>query len=74
VAGRTPPDLNFGDRVFGVRSGGELQIFFCTVLFAFLLGVLQKLSVLTWCFGGEVVVFCVVDVVFWQSLFRLLKM
>jgi hypothetical protein len=44
--------------------GGTLEYFFCVVLCAFLLGVLRKTGVLTWCFGGEVVVFCVVDVVF----------
>jgi hypothetical protein len=38
--------------------------FFARGYFAILLGVLEKLGVLMWCFGGEVVVFCVVDVVF----------
>jgi len=38
------------------------------------MGVLKKSGVLTWCFGGEVVVFCVVDVVFWQSCFEVGKM
>jgi hypothetical protein len=40
-----------------------LSIFFARI-FAVLLGVLGKLGVLTWWFGGEVVVFCMVDVVF----------
>jgi hypothetical protein len=41
---------------------------------AFLQGVLAKRLVLVWCFGGEIVVICVADVVFWQSLFGELKM
>jgi hypothetical protein len=49
---------------FGLRLAARWSIFFCVVLCAFLLGVLRKTGVLTWCFGGEVVVFCVVDVVF----------
>jgi len=40
---------------------------------AFLLGVLAKRLVLVWCFCGVIVVICVVDVVFWQSLFGGLK-
>jgi hypothetical protein len=38
----------------------------------FLLGVLAESLFLVWCFGG--VVICVVDVVFWQSLFCVGKM
>jgi len=40
----------------------------------FLQGFLRKVGVLVWCFCGVTVVFCVVDVEFKQSLFRLLKM
>jgi hypothetical protein len=42
----------------------DSSIFFARGYFAILLGVLEKSGVFTWCFGGEVVVFCVVDVVF----------
>jgi len=41
-----------------------LRIFFCRDVCAVLLGILGKLGVLTWCFGGEVVVICMVNVVF----------
>jgi hypothetical protein len=33
-----------------------------------LLGVLAKTGVFLWCFGGENVVDCVVNVVFWRSV------
>jgi hypothetical protein len=33
-------------------------------------GILRKRGVLGWFLGGENVVDCVVNVVFWQSLFR----
>ncbi|WP_433984644.1 hypothetical protein RBB78_08395 [Tunturiibacter empetritectus] len=69
IGSAPPPDLNLGVG-FGVRLGGGVEYFFCAGVCAFLLGVFEKSGVLTWCFGGEVVVFCVVDVVFWQSLFR----
>jgi len=49
---------------FGVQKGGGVEYFFARGVCAFLLGVLRKTGVLTWCFGGEVVVFCVVDMVF----------
>ena len=39
----------------------------------FLQGFLRKIGVLTWFFGGENVVFCVVDVEFKHPLFWLLK-
>ncbi|WP_433966753.1 hypothetical protein [Tunturiibacter gelidiferens] len=47
-------------------AGGAARLgyFFDGGVCAFSLGVLRKLGVLTWCFGGEVVVVCVVDVVF----------
>lgn len=56
--------FEFGDRVL-VRQ--TTDFFLRGPLCAFA-GGFRKLGVLTWCFGGEVVVFCVVDVVFWQSL------
>ena len=40
----------------------------------FLLGILRKRRVWMWFFGGENVVECVVNVVFWQSLSRGEKM
>jgi hypothetical protein len=40
----------------------------------FLLGILRKGSVWRWFFDGENVVECVVNVVFWQSIFRGEKM
>jgi hypothetical protein len=40
-----------------------LADFFWCGLFVFLLGVLQKTGEKTWCFGGEFVVVCVVNVV-----------
>jgi len=43
-------------------------------LWAFLRGVLGKGLVLTWCFDGEVVVECVVDVVIYLRYFELPKM
>jgi hypothetical protein len=49
-----------------VRGFGN---FFCGWVCGGLLVVLGKVSVLTWCFGGEVVVFCVVKVVIKQSPF-----
>jgi hypothetical protein len=61
--------------VFLVFDGAARYRFFSARSFLrFCWGVFEKSGVLTWCFGGEVVVFCVVDVVFWQSLFRPLKM
>jgi hypothetical protein len=41
---------------------------------AILLGVLQKSGVFVWCFGGENVVNCMVDVVRCRPLFERLKM
>jgi hypothetical protein len=38
-----------------------------------LLGVLQKTGVFMWCFGGENVVICVVNVVRCRPLFERLK-
>jgi hypothetical protein len=58
-----PPNFEFGG-VFVVQLAADSSIFFARGYFAVLLGVLKKLGVLAWCFGGEVVVFCVVDVVF----------
>jgi hypothetical protein len=43
-------------------------------VFVFLLGILRKRDVWRWFFDGENVVECVVNVVFWQSLFRGEKM
>jgi hypothetical protein len=37
---------------------------------AFLLGVLRKTGVLTWCFGGVIVVFGVVSVVLEHTFFE----
>jgi hypothetical protein len=41
---------------------------------AFLWGVFENNGVWTWCFGGENVVECVVDVVFWMVSFGGRKM
>jgi hypothetical protein len=41
---------------------------------AFLLGVFENNRVWTWCFGGENVVGCVVNVVFWMVSFEKRKM
>jgi hypothetical protein len=63
-------------RFFVIRSVGRWSLCgdnFPFFLFcggdAFLLGVLAKMRVLLWCFGGKFVVICVADVVLWQSLF-----
>ena len=40
-----------------------MQIFFGRCGLVFLLGVLAKTGVKTWCFGGEFVVVCVVKMV-----------
>ncbi|MBB5339966.1 putative membrane-anchored protein [Edaphobacter lichenicola] len=50
-----------------VRVG--LTTFFLWVVLWFLLGFLRKTAAKTWCFDGEVVVFCVVNVVIKQSSF-----
>jgi hypothetical protein len=41
-----------------------LVFFFDEWVCGVLLGILGKVGVLTWCFGGEDVVFCVAGVVF----------
>jgi hypothetical protein len=46
------------------------RIIFPAGILVFLLGILRKRRVWMWFFGGENVVECVVNVVFWQSLFR----
>ncbi|WP_353072374.1 hypothetical protein [Tunturiibacter gelidiferens] len=51
-----------------------LQHFFWRGVSLFLLGVLAKMGAKTWCFGGEFVVFCVVNVVSKQPVFRARKM
>jgi len=40
-----------------------MRIFYFVVARVFLLGVLRKVRVLAWCFGGVNVVVCVADVV-----------
>jgi hypothetical protein len=40
-----------------------LAIFFASGVFTFLLGFLGKMGGTTWCFDGEFVVLCVVNVV-----------
>jgi len=52
--------VNFPDFLF---CGGQ----------AFLLGVLAEMRVLLWCFCGQFVVLCVVNVVLWRPLFRARK-
>jgi hypothetical protein len=48
--------------------------FFGRDVSSFLLGVSAKTGAKTWCFGGQLVVFCMVNVVFKQSVFRARKM
>jgi hypothetical protein len=50
-----------------------VAIFFGRGGMAILLGVLQKTGVFMWCFGGENVVICVVNVVRCRPLFERLK-
>jgi hypothetical protein len=53
---------------------GRPHYFFWREILAFLLGILRKRRVWVWFLGGENVVKCVVNVVFWQSLFQWWKM
>jgi hypothetical protein len=53
--------------IFLVGDGGVVKCRFCR-------GFLKKCGVWTWCFGGENVVGCVVDVVFWMVTFEGRKM
>jgi hypothetical protein len=46
------------------------RYFFWRVILVLLLAISRKMRVWVWFFGGENVVECVVNVVFWQSLFR----
>jgi hypothetical protein len=57
-----------------VVAGGGSADFFGRGVVVFLRGILRKQGVSWWFFGGENVVECVVNVVFWQSLFRVGKM
>jgi hypothetical protein len=53
------------------RGGFRGTYFFWRVVeCAFLQGFLRKVVRKTWCFGGEFVVDCVVNVVVWQRVFR----
>lgn len=45
------------------------RIIFLAEILVLLLDILSKRRVWVWFFGGENVVECVVNVVFWQSLF-----
>jgi hypothetical protein len=57
-----------------IASDVMTYIFFGRGVVVFLRGILRKQGVSWWFFGGENVVECVVNVVFWQSLFRVGKM